>query len=539
MRQKVLFFLLLLLVIFPIGRVVWQKWEYYLSPFDLELMKASYERSQYVREDPEGWLPDEFHFAYASWYYINGGNPILVNPDYPPLGKYIIGASIKLFNNEKIPTLFFAFLSLFSLFLVSKTFFGENWLALLPVVLFASGKLFQEQLLYLPLFEIFTLAFLNLAFYFFIKAESESRHFLLANLFLGLLWATKPWMLTVPLMASWLAYLSLIKKDLRKTAFWLVSLPVAVTVLVISYFKLFLEGWSLYKVLSVQKWILWYHRSKLIKFGSIWPFIYLKRWYVWWGDKPYLPIVQWNIFWPVFTSLALIFSILTFLKTFGLKKKWLKKFQFDKRITSLCLWVVFYLVFFSVGNVSVRYVFYLLPFCYLLGIYFLRKIWVFVAKKLLSKIELKLVEDELVHFFSPLIVGLILKTIYQDWRLVAATFLFGFFVDIDHWYDYFALYGVKMNLRNFFVPHIYARASKKVYIPLHGWEYVALFWVAGRWIGVAGLEWAMSLSYLAHLLWDNFTFQHHPLAYLFTYRLLNGFSLESFEEVGSERRRLK
>jgi hypothetical protein len=365
---------ILLLVLFPLGRTIRQKWDYYFLPFDQERIQGLYEISQYVREKDAAWIADEIHFAYASWNYVNGGNPILVNPDYPPLGKYLVGLSIKLVNNEKIPTLFFAFLSLFSLFLVAKTFLKKSWLALLPLALFAWDKLFQEQLIYLPLFEVFALAFLGLAFYFFIKAEENNQFFLAANFFLGMLWATKPWMLTIPLMASWMVYLVL-RRSGKKLIFWLASLPVAVAVLVVSYFKLLLEGWSLYKILSVQKWILWYHRSKLIKFGTVWPFIYLKRWYVWWGDKPYLPVDQWNLFWPIFTTLALIFSGLVFLKIFGLKRKWLKHFKFDSRITLLCLWVVFDLAFLSIGNMSVRYLFYLLPFCYLLGVYFCAGKW--------------------------------------------------------------------------------------------------------------------------------------------------------------------
>lgn len=532
MRKKVLFFLFLLLTIFPVGHLVWQKWDYYLSPFDLELMKASYERSQYVKEAPEGWLPDEFLFAYAGWDYASGGNPILINPENPPLGKYIIGASIKIFNNEKIPSLVFGFLSLFSFFLLSRLFFKKNWLALLPVALFSWERLFQEQLLYLPLFELFALAFLNFAFYFFIRAEKDSRYFLASSFFLGALWSTKPWMLTIPLLASWVAYFLLIKKKFLVLISWLISLPAAVLVLLLSYLKLFFEGWGVYKVLSVQKWIFWYHQSKLIKFGSVWPFIYLKRWYVWWGDKPYLPIVQWNFFWPVFTSLALIFSALIILRSFGFLKKVAKPFQFDPKVVVLCLWVVFYLGFLSFGNITSRYLFYLLPYTYLLGVYFLKKIGeLFGTKKFLNKTGPELLEDELVHFISALTIGLVLNTIYQDWRLVTVALLFGFFIDIDHWFDYFACYGAKINLKKFFALYLYVKLPKKIYVPLHGWEYVFLFWLIGRWIGIPGVEWAMSLSYLAHLLWDNFSFRHHPLAYSLIYRLLNNFSLEGFNSL--------
>ena len=379
---------LLLLVIFPLGRTIRQKWDDYFLPFDRERTQGFYEISQYVKEKDAAWIADEILFAYAGWHYVNGGNPILVNPENPPLGKYLVGLSIKFFDNEKIPSLVFAPLSLFSLYLLSRLFLKKNWLALFPVAIFGWGKLFQEQLIYLPLFETFALTLLCFAFYFFIKAQDQKNYFFLSSFFLGTLWATRPWMATAPLLASWGAYL-LIRKETEKIISWLISLPVALVVLLLSYTRLFWEGWSIYKVLSVQKWILWYHQSRLIKFGTVWPFIYLKRWYVWWGDKPYLPVDQWNLFWPIFTTLALIFSGLVFLKIFGLKKKWLKNFKFDKRITVLCLWVIFYLAFLSIGNINSRYVFYLLPFCYLLGVYFLREIWIFFfAKKILSKAKL-------------------------------------------------------------------------------------------------------------------------------------------------------
>lgn len=380
--KKILSLLIIAIIFFPLARAVSQYRELCFSPFDLELMRESYGRSQYVRKDPAGWLPDEFLYAYAGWYYVNGGSPIIVNPENPPLGKYIVGISISLFNHDKIPGFIFGFLSLFSLFLLCRLFLKENWLALLPLAIFAWGKLFQEQLIHLPLFETFALTFLNLAFYFFLRGLEKDAYFWLSSFFLGALWATKPWMLTIPLMAAWPIYLLLVERKFIKLAHWLISLPMAVVVLLWSYLRLAVEGWGPYKILSVQKWIFWYHRSKLIKFGSVWPFIYLRRWHVWWGDQPIMPVSQWNIFWPIFITLALIFSILVLAKTFGLKKKWLAKFKFDKKITVLCLWVVFYLTFLSFGDITSRYLFYLLPYCYLLGVYFLIGLW---QTKFLSK----------------------------------------------------------------------------------------------------------------------------------------------------------
>lgn len=136
------------------------------------------------------------------------------------------------------------------------------------------------------------------------------------------------------------------------------------------------------------------------------------------------------------------------------------------------------------------------------------------------------------HFFLSLIIALFLFWRHRDWRLISACLLFGFLIDADHLVDYFAFYGLNFNLNRFFNVLSYMEPSGKIYIPLHGWEFVILFWFIGKRIGkkfkIKGLEWALSLPYLGHLFLDNFSFSHHPLAYSFIFRLLNNFSLKSF-----------
>ncbi len=381
--RKALFILIFIVSFLPIFKALYVNRIYYLSEFDLEKAEGLYNISQYIKDEGALWIADETLFAYAGWKYIRGGNPILLNPENPPLGKYLVGASIYLFNSEKLPTLLFSFISLLSFYLLGRLVLENKYLALFPVALFSWGRLFQEQLLFLPLFELFALAFLAFCFYFFIRGLEKSYFFVISHLFLGALWATRPWMATIPLLLSFLFFLLFFEKKIKKTFYWLIFLPFSLVVLLANYHRLFLEGYNLIEVLKVQKWILWYHQSRLIRLGSVWPLIYQNRWFVWWGEEPYLPMVQWNIFWPIFTTLALVFSALVFLKTFGLSEKLAGHFKFDKKITVICLWVVFYLMFLSVGNISSRYLFYLLPFNYLLGVYFLRQIWVlFVAQKL-------------------------------------------------------------------------------------------------------------------------------------------------------------
>lgn len=140
---------------------------------------------------------------------------------------------------------------------------------------------------------------------------------------------------------------------------------------------------------------------------------------------------------------------------------------------------------------------------------------------------------EAIHVLISLGVAFFVVYLFKDKRLGIIAFLIGVFIDLDHWFDYFAWNGWQVNLRNFFDVSTYIHPAGKVYIPLHGWEWLPIFWLTGKLIGrkikMKGLEWAISLAVLGHLLWDNFCFYHHPLSYSFFFRLLTNFSLKKFD----------
>lgn len=146
---------------------------------------------------------------------------------------------------------------------------------------------------------------------------------------------------------------------------------------------------------------------------------------------------------------------------------------------------------------------------------------------------MRLIEHEFIHLFLSLAVGFALWAVYKDKRLIIVSLISGVLIDVDHWIDYFLYFGFNFNLKNFLDVSNYMVPAKKIYVLLHGWEYLPiLFWVGSRWgrkIKLNGLPWAIVLPYGLHLIVDNLNVWRSPLVYSFLYRLFNSFNRGVFE----------
>lgn len=362
-----LFCLLLGGVIFwNLGKVIWENKGRYTSSYwkRYPSYKNAYLGSQYVVEKPAGWIPDEVVYAYAAGEYLKGESPILLDPSQPPLGKYILSASVYLFDNENIAILIFGLGFLIGLFLLANAILKDFVSALLPIFFLSFEKVFLDQFIYVPLLDIIQLTFLIWAFYFFLKANKQKVirgslfFFILSSISLGGMISVKFFITGVVVVLSWYLFL-LFRKDLKKAIFLSISLPSSLIVLVLSYIKIFLNGYTLRNVFGIQKWIFLYHSSKLTHVFTVWPLIFLNRWYVWWGDKPVLKEVSWQITWPLVTAITFLIIVLYLLKILSKKRE----------VEPIMLWVICYSLFISFGQANARYLIPLLPFLYLISFY--------------------------------------------------------------------------------------------------------------------------------------------------------------------------
>lgn len=307
--------------------------------------------SQYRQKHPTAIIPDETVFSYASGAYIRGVDPILINSEHTPLGKYMIGVFIVLFKNDRVPMLVFAVLTLVSMYILARTILPTSALALIPVVFFVFEPLFLNQLKYVPLLDLVQLPFILLTLVAFLR-ESQKDRYLWTSVFLGFTAATKTIVPAVILVGVFLVTFLVFKK-FQSIVKLLVYLPIAAAIFIISYLKTFLDGYTFWQFLGFQKWIFAYQKSKLLYPFSAWRLIFLNQWQTWWGDFSLLRAEDWQVTWPA-----------SIVGTIGFGLGLLKKRSIAE--TTLFFWCIAYSAFLSLGVVSSRFFLPFFPVTYIL-----------------------------------------------------------------------------------------------------------------------------------------------------------------------------
>lgn len=132
-----------------------------------------------------------------------------------------------------------------------------------------------------------------------------------------------------------------------------------------------------------------------------------------------------------------------------------------------------------------------------------------------------------IHFFFSLLAGLVSWVVFGNpIACLVGGILGGFFVDVDHFVDYFMAFGPRFNFEYFCKGYQFVR-SGKLYILFHGWEIVALlflasFFVSGIFAKPAFV--ALVLGMFLHILSDVFINEGMSIkAYSLLYRMKKGF----------------
>ncbi len=370
MRRIFFYIIFLSLVLFrPVYYIGSHQDLYFSSTYSAryDSLKKLYYSSQYVVRKNPVIIPDETTEAFAAGAFLHGMNPINIIHDHPPLGKYILSASIYLFNNENTIIIFFFACSIVGIYLIMKSITGNNLYSLVPVAIFVNEPLMFSKIVYTPIPEIIQLPFILFTVYFFLQmVKNKTNTYLwavLTSIFLGGVISTRFFALGAVLLFSQILFL-IYKKSYRKLLKYLLVLPLSCFVLLASYAKTIEESNSLIKPLAVQKYILTYHSSKFTKIFSVWDLLLFNRWHTWWGEQKITTDVNWIILWPISFILSVTIIILSAFR----------KIKILPQEEVILFWIVLYLCMLSVGYTSVRYFLPLIPFLYVLALSLLYRV---------------------------------------------------------------------------------------------------------------------------------------------------------------------
>lgn len=309
--KRIIWWFLFIILIGKLTVFVFDNKSFFLRSFDPAYFADLYSKSQYVLgSKSQGGIGDDGLYAFAGYYYLfSGGDVSSVNFEHPPLGKYLIGLSIFLFQNENVINLIYFGILLFTLYRLARSIHFSSLQAIGSVLLFSLDPLFLDHLLRSQLDLPFTL-FFTLGVYFFLKGLKKAKFLFWSHLFWGMAFATRFFPVFV-LLYLYLLGIILFHKKKFLSAFFISSLFVPLIYLV-SHISFFVYHPSFVEFLRHKKWMLAWFIGTPVVFGNIWRNIFTGTYIDSVGKL--VSNEHWNILLPIIFILSLGSIVPLFLK---------------------------------------------------------------------------------------------------------------------------------------------------------------------------------------------------------------------------------
>ncbi len=144
-----------------------------------------------------------------------------------------------------------------------------------------------------------------------------------------------------------------------------------------------------------------------------------------------------------------------------------------------------------------------------------------------------------IHLAISVLIGLLLVRIYKSRAVFIVSILSGILIDSDHLFDlalaYLNTIGPVFNAQKVIglFNTQYMVDTGKVYVLFHSLDLIWVWWIIGKWLNnvfrTRGLQWALLLPMLAHILVDYASYTPNPLAYFLFFRFWHNFSSDSYQ----------
>ncbi len=277
------------------------------TPYNPQLFQHKFEVSQWRVPNSTHPISDDELYAYSGYELVHGLNPILVSPEVPPLGKYMIGVSILLTNNHHLVSLFLALASLclifYFIYFTTKSFVASAF----AVFLTSINTIFYDQIIHAPQIDISQLFFLLLIFIFYTHYERNKKilFLLLTGIAIGCFISIKVTVLSFALINGWLFvyYVTRRYPIVKIIKDFAILNAISLLTYTITYASYFLHGGTLKGYLGVQKWIFTFYSSSPIEtkklIGNYLMLTFFNRWRFWSPGYPSLHYDGWSLLWPI------------------------------------------------------------------------------------------------------------------------------------------------------------------------------------------------------------------------------------------------
>ena len=335
-----------------------QNFGLFTERFNPKLYEKKYNNSQYVIPQSKNPISDEELLSYAGYRYATGTNPILINSDHPPLGKYIIGWFTLLTGNNRSVSAFFAFCNLILVFSIIYFLTKSTLLSSFGMLLLSFDSMFVDQIIHSPILDIIQVFFLILYFLFLILwlKKEQLWKVIAMGLALGAMSSTKLYFPVFVVLATTFITLVFLKKSLKKTIILISSLTfITGLIYTLSYLSFFMHGNSLRSFLGTQKWIFLFWKNNSVQsskfIGDALTLILFNQWKVWWGTKTYIQFELWNILWPTFFVTGIGSAIYVYVTAF----KSVKKTLLLQSAVVISTWIFLSIAYLSLLPISPRY----------------------------------------------------------------------------------------------------------------------------------------------------------------------------------------
>lgn len=249
--------LLLIILLSYLGIVVFANRALLFSTFDQSYWKNKYEQSQWKLPLSVRTIGDDGLYLYEGYRLINGSDPTSSNAEMPPLGKYMIGLSIKIFGNGYVYGFIVTIGLVIATYALAKTLLKETVSALFIAILLATDPLITNQYALTMIDALQALLFVLFFHSIFTIHTAPLAHQKwragLSGLILGLFSVTKlPVLMPIMIVSSGI-YLLVVTKKIH---LFLPLIIGAITGYILPYSAYFLHGHTILDWIKIQKWMI-------------------------------------------------------------------------------------------------------------------------------------------------------------------------------------------------------------------------------------------------------------------------------------------